>query len=165
MFTISLKNEPASYLLCTCQCFTVRFWWKVRHANVKHRWRQETASVSSKKHNQTLNNRGTHLYSDSQIRWMQWYLQVAMISWHKMLFVSVLLLVRPLALLQFLFFSPIALPGLISTLRLFYSCCRYSVTKTETTPPLPASCTYKSWSSIISHTHTQSGEHRFVRDW
>lgn len=88
---------------------------------------------------------------------------MAMLSWHKTLFVSVLLSVRSPTLLQFLFFSPIAVPSSISTLWLLYSCCRYAVIKTISIS-LPASHTYKSWFSIVSHTHTWSGEHR-VRAW
>lgn len=150
MFIVSLKNESASYLLCTCQRLTARLWWKVRTINTKYRWREEMAGANLQRRSKQQRH-SRNLHSDSH-RWTWRHLQVAIISWHKMLFYSLLLLVHPLTILQFLFFSPIAVPSLISTLQLLYSRCRYSVIQPESIP-LPASHTYKSRSSIISHTH------------
>lgn len=41
------KKEPISYLLCTCQCFSAGFGERL-DTKIGHRWRQETAGVSSK---------------------------------------------------------------------------------------------------------------------
>lgn len=74
MFIISPKNKPA---------VIPRFWCEVKTPGCKSQMKARGGWFELQKHNRTLNNRDTHLHSDSQLRWMQWYLQVAMIMRHK----------------------------------------------------------------------------------
>lgn len=149
MFIVSLKNKSASYLLCTCQHLTASLWWKVYFTiNAKYRWRKEMAGANLQKHSKQQRHTSVQRFPNQMN-------MVALPSGNNQLTQNasfLLLLVHPLTILQFLFFSPIAVPSLISTLQLLYSRCRYSVIQPESIS-LPASHTYKSWSSIISHTH------------
>lgn len=74
-----------------------------------------------------------------------------------MLFVSVLLLVHPLTLLQFLFFSLLTVPSLISIPWLLYSC-RYGVNNTINSLSLPLCI--NPYPLFFPHVHVHTHMHK-----